>query len=170
MRDGSATHDPALHRDATCLQLGHRHEEVAMCLFLLQGTDRQQPDRRLDRQRARGHHERFRDAAPIQEEPCALRFPPEQVLAIEPVLEHHAAGPPNGSVAADGRERIIRTAYELFVHHGLAAVGVHCIVAEAGVAETTLYRHFRSKDDLIAAVLQRHGDLWLGGWLEPEIM
>lgn len=80
--------------------------------------------------------------------------------------------PPRPSVGAaggDGRERIIRTAYELFVHHGLA-VGVDRIVAEAGVAKTTLYRHFPSKDELIVAVLQRHGDLWLRGWLEPEVM
>lgn len=81
--------------------------------------------------------------------------------------------PPRPSVEAaggDGRERIIRTAYELFVHHGLAAVGVDRIVAEAGVAKTTLYRHFRSKDDLIAAVLRRHEDLWLREWFEPEVM
>jgi AcrR family transcriptional regulator len=81
--------------------------------------------------------------------------------------------PPRPSLKAaggDGRERIIRTAYELFTHHGLAAVGVDRIVEEAGVAKTTLYRHFRSKDDLIVAVLQRHEDLWLRGWLEPEVM
>ena len=69
---------------------------------------------------------------------------------------------------ADARERIIRTAYELFTRHGLTAVGVDRIVAEAGVAKTTLYRHFRSKDDLIAEVLERHHQLWLRDWLEPE--
>jgi AcrR family transcriptional regulator len=69
---------------------------------------------------------------------------------------------------ADARERIIRTAYELFTQSGLSAVGVDRIVAEAGVAKTTLYRHFRSKDDLIAEVLERHRQLWLRDWLEPE--
>jgi AcrR family transcriptional regulator len=69
---------------------------------------------------------------------------------------------------ADARERIIRTAYELFTLHGLTAVGVDRIVAEAGVAKTTLYRHFRSKDDLIAEVVERHHQLLLRGWLEPE--
>jgi AcrR family transcriptional regulator len=68
----------------------------------------------------------------------------------------------------DARERIIRTAYELFTQHGLAAVGVDRIVAEAGVAKTTLYRHFQSKDDLIVEVLERHHQLWLRDWLEPE--
>ena len=69
---------------------------------------------------------------------------------------------------ADARERIIRTAYELFTRHGLTAVGIDRIVAEAGVAKTTLYRHFRSKDDLIAEVVERHHQLWLRDWLEPE--
>jgi AcrR family transcriptional regulator len=69
---------------------------------------------------------------------------------------------------ANARERIIRTAYELFTQRGLNAVGVDMIVAEAGVAKTTLYRHFRSKDDLIAEVVERHLRLLLRDWLEPE--
>src|ERR1700675_111332 len=43
------------------------------------------------------------------------------------------------------RERIVGTAYDLFCLHGIQAVGVDRIVAEAGVAKTTLYHHFRSK-------------------------
>jgi AcrR family transcriptional regulator len=70
---------------------------------------------------------------------------------------------------ADARERIIRTAYELFTRHGLAAVGVDRIVDESNVAKTTLYRHFRSKDDLILAVLDRHHQLWLRDWLQPKL-
>ena len=80
--------------------------------------------------------------------------------------------PPRPTLAdagADARERIIRTAYELFTRHGLAAVGVDRIVAEANVAKTTLYRHFRSKDDLVVAVLERHQQLWLRDWLEPKL-
>jgi AcrR family transcriptional regulator len=50
------------------------------------------------------------------------------------------------------------------------AVGVDRIVAEAGVAKTTLYRHFRSKDDLVLAVLGRHEQVWRVGWLEPGVM
>ena len=76
--------------------------------------------------------------------------------------------PAPDEAGVDARERIIRTAYELFTQNGLAAVGVDRIVAEAGVAKTTLYRHFRSKDDLIAEVLERHHQLWLRDWLETE--
>jgi len=71
--------------------------------------------------------------------------------------------------AAEARERILRTAYELFHRDGVTAVGVDRIVAKAGVAKTTLYRHFRSKDDLVAAVLERHEELWTSGWLELEV-
>jgi AcrR family transcriptional regulator len=60
------------------------------------------------------------------------------------------------------------TAYDLFRRHGLHTVGVDRIVAEAGVAKTTLYRHFPSKDDLVVAVLHHHEQVWARGWLEPE--
>jgi AcrR family transcriptional regulator len=78
--------------------------------------------------------------------------------------------PPPEVADGDARERILATAYELFTQHGLVAVGVDRIVAEAGVAKTTLYRHFRSKDALAVAVLERHELLWTRRWLEPEAM
>lgn len=68
----------------------------------------------------------------------------------------------------DTRERLLRTAYELFTQEGFTAVGVDRIVAEAGVAKTSLYRYFRSKDDLVVAVLERHEALWTVGLLEAE--
>jgi AcrR family transcriptional regulator len=86
---------------------------------------------------------------------------------------HESAGiparPSPAQPAAEARERILRTAYELFHRDGVTAVGVDRIVAKAGVAKTTLYRHFRSKDDLVVAVLERHEELWTSGWLELEV-
>jgi AcrR family transcriptional regulator len=76
--------------------------------------------------------------------------------------------PPPGAAGGGARERILATAYELFLQHGLAAVGVDRIVAEAGVAKTTLYRHFHSKAGLAVAVLLRHEELWTRRWLKPE--
>jgi AcrR family transcriptional regulator len=67
----------------------------------------------------------------------------------------------------EARERILRTAYELFRAHGFNAVGVDRIVAESGAAKTTLYRHFHSKDELMIAVLERNEEVWTG-WLERE--
>ena len=50
------------------------------------------------------------------------------------------------------RARILETACTLFYQHGVRAVGVDLVVEKAGVAKTSLYRHFRTKDDLIAAL------------------
>ena len=63
--------------------------------------------------------------------------------------------------ATDVRERILETASGLFYREGVRAVGVDLVVAAAGVAKTSLYRHFRTKDDLIAAFLTREDeDFW----------
>ena len=63
--------------------------------------------------------------------------------------------------ASELRERILETASGLFYREGVRAVGVDLVVAEAGVAKTSLYRHFRTKDDLIAAFLEREDkDFW----------
>ncbi len=59
------------------------------------------------------------------------------------------------------RERILATASALFYRQGVRAVGVDLVVAEARVAKTSLYRYFKTKDDLIAAFLQREDqDFW----------
>ena len=52
------------------------------------------------------------------------------------------------------RQRILETADRLFYQHGLRAVGIDRIIAEADVAKMSLYKHFPSKDELILAVLQ----------------
>jgi len=68
-------------------------------------------------------------------------------------------GPPDSSV--DVRDRILETASALFYHRGVRAVGVDLVVEKAGVAKTSLYRHFRTKDDLVAAFLHREDeDFW----------
>ncbi len=60
-----------------------------------------------------------------------------------------------GAGASELRERILETASTLFYTQGVRAVGVDLVTEKAGVAKTSLYRHFRTKDDLIAAFLQR---------------
>lgn len=69
------------------------------------------------------------------------------------------------SMAADEvRERILATASELFYREGARAVGVDLVVERAGVAKTSLYRHFRTKDDLIAAFLAREDEQFWQKW------
>lgn len=53
------------------------------------------------------------------------------------------------------KDQILETAGKLFYERGYRAVGVDTIIAESGVAKMTLYRHFPTKDDLIAEYLQR---------------
>jgi AcrR family transcriptional regulator len=66
-------------------------------------------------------------------------------------------GPGHGEV----RARILDTACALFYQRGVRAVGVDLVVEKAGVAKTSLYRHFGTKDDLIAAFLEREdAEFW----------
>lgn len=66
------------------------------------------------------------------------------------------------------KERIIDAAYALFSRHGTRPVGIDAIIERSGVAKMTLYRHYRSKQDLVLAFLQRREQLWLNGWLAKE--
>ncbi|HEX6460328.1 MAG TPA: TetR/AcrR family transcriptional regulator [Thermoleophilaceae bacterium] len=69
----------------------------------------------------------------------------------------------------NARARVVDTAYELFSVHGIRAVGVDRISAEAGVTKKTLYSHFRSKGDLVLAFLDEREQRWTRAWLEAEI-
>jgi len=63
------------------------------------------------------------------------------------------------------RERILETAQRLFYRDGFRAVGIDTIIAEAGIAKMSLYRHFPSKDDLIVAYLEESNrQFWK--WIE----
>src|SRR5208337_5093155 len=53
------------------------------------------------------------------------------------------------------RERILAVAADLFYRHGIRAVGVESVAEAAGTNKMTLYRHFVSKDELVAEYLRR---------------
>ncbi|MBI3460027.1 helix-turn-helix transcriptional regulator, partial [Candidatus Acetothermia bacterium] len=55
------------------------------------------------------------------------------------------------SESKDLRKKILDVASELFYQEGLRAVGVDTIVEKADVAKMTLYKYFKSKDELIEA-------------------
>ncbi|TMG81192.1 MAG: helix-turn-helix transcriptional regulator, partial [Betaproteobacteria bacterium] len=69
-----------------------------------------------------------------------------------------------GALRAPPRERILRAARELFYRDGVNGVSVEALAAAADTNKMTLYRHFSSKDELVAAYLselaQEGESLW----------
>jgi AcrR family transcriptional regulator len=66
------------------------------------------------------------------------------------------------------RQRLLEVASALFYQEGIRAIGVDTIVEQSGVGKATLYRHFPTKDDLIAAYLEEEDRLWWQ-WFEEVI-
>jgi AcrR family transcriptional regulator len=73
-------------------------------------------------------------------------------------------------VGSSARERILDAAYELFSRRGIQAVGVNEVIERAGVATATLYRHFRSKDELVLAFLDLREQRWTKDLIEAGAM
>jgi len=72
-------------------------------------------------------------------------------------------------MASAKRDQLIDTALRIFYRDGFHATGVDRIVEESGVARMTLYKHFRSKDELILAALRRRDERfrnWFGRAVE----
>lgn len=72
-------------------------------------------------------------------------------------------------MASAKREQLIEAATRLFCRDGFHATGIDRILAEAGVAKMTLYKNFRSKDDLIVAVLKARSGRFLA-WVQDEVL
>src|SRR5437764_15145615 len=64
------------------------------------------------------------------------------------------------------REEILRAAAQLFAERGSRAVGVDDIGAAVGVSGPAIYRHFASKDAMLAEMLLRISERLLGGATE----
>ena len=54
------------------------------------------------------------------------------------------------------REKILRTAYELFLRRGYSEVSLKQLVKAAGLTKGGFYHHFSSKDELFAEVVDRY--------------
>ena len=72
--------------------------------------------------------------------------------------------PADAAASADVRQRILDTASQLFYAEGVRAVGIDLVIDRAKVAKTSLYRHFRTKDDLVAAFLEREDQEFWQQW------
>jgi AcrR family transcriptional regulator len=71
-------------------------------------------------------------------------------------------------VSLSPRARILKAARELFYRHGIHAVGVDAIAEAAEANKMTLYRHFKSKDELIAECLRGLSREFETVWIENE--
>jgi AcrR family transcriptional regulator len=63
------------------------------------------------------------------------------------------------------REHLIDTALNLFAERGYHATGIDTILGRAGISKKTLYRHFRSKDELILAALKKYDGLFRNNFM-----
>jgi AcrR family transcriptional regulator len=66
------------------------------------------------------------------------------------------------------RERILAAASDLFYRHGIRAIGVEAIAEAAETNKMTLYRHFASKDELVAEYLRCLAAKSRSGWDRRE--
>ena len=57
-------------------------------------------------------------------------------------------------MSASKRDELVRKALKVFYRDGFGATGMDKLVKETGISKTSMYKHFRSKDDLILAVLR----------------
>jgi AcrR family transcriptional regulator len=62
------------------------------------------------------------------------------------------------------RDRMLEVASRLFYQHGVRAIGMEQIVEESGIAKTTIYRHFPTKDALVGAYLEREDAEFWAQW------
>lgn len=62
------------------------------------------------------------------------------------------------------RDELVRMALQAFYRNGFHATGMDMLVAETGISKTSMYKHFRTKEDLILAVL-RLRDEQFRNWL-----
>jgi len=66
------------------------------------------------------------------------------------------------------RARILAAAGDLFYRHGIRAVGVEAVAEAAHTNKMTLYRHFASKDELVAEYLRRAAQVADAAWSALE--
>ncbi len=71
---------------------------------------------------------------------------------------------------ADGelsRERILEAATEIAAERGYEGTSIALVSAKCGLPASSIYWHFKNKDDLIAAVIERSFADWLKAWEVP---
>jgi AcrR family transcriptional regulator len=79
--------------------------------------------------------------------------------------------PPARRKRADGelsRERILDAATEIAAERGYEGTSIALVSAKCGLPASSIYWHFKDKDDLLAAVIERSFAGWLTAWQLPD--
>lgn len=80
-------------------------------------------------------------------------------------------GPAQRRKRLDGelsRQRILDAATEIAAERGYEGASIALVSAKCGLPASSIYWHFKDKDDLIAAVIERSFGDWLAAWRVPE--
>src|SRR6476469_2045809 len=64
---------------------------------------------------------------------------------------------PRKEAAGDTREKILRAALEQFAQNSFHGTSMREVAKAVGVRESALYHHFKSKDAILSALVERHG-------------
>ncbi|AEF35129.1 MULTISPECIES: TetR/AcrR family transcriptional regulator [Mycobacteriaceae] len=81
------------------------------------------------------------------------------------------AQPKRRRTRADGelsRNSILDAATEIAAERGYEGTSIALVSAKCGLPASSIYWHFKNKDDLIAAVIARSFSSWLSAWQVPE--
>lgn len=62
------------------------------------------------------------------------------------------------------RDELVQKALNIYYRNGFHATGMDMLVAETGISKTSMYKHFRTKEELILAVLRLRDELFRN-WL-----
>lgn len=72
---------------------------------------------------------------------------------------------------ADGelsRTRILDAAAEIAAERGYEGTSIGAVSTKCGLPASSIYWHFKDKDDLMAAVIERSFGSWLNAWQLPD--
>lgn len=68
----------------------------------------------------------------------------------------------------ESRQRILDAAVEIAGERGYEGTSIAAVSAKCGLPASSIYWHFKDKDDLIAAVIERSFDTWLAAVDLPD--
>ncbi len=68
----------------------------------------------------------------------------------------------------ESRQRILDAAVEISGERGYEGTSIAAVSAACGLPASSIYWHFKDKDDLIAAVIERSFDTWLAAFELPD--